>query len=492
MLSNLRMKITRGHSPSRHQEITYRRSLVLAAVMSHAIALFSAAFWAGECEAAPQQSVTADLEALVSAQFDHVGSGGVVLVVRNGETLLRRAYRMAHLELGVPMTAEHVLGTGSITKQFTSVAILQLVAQGKLALDDDVRRHLPQFQSYGKRITIEQLLSHTSGYPNIVDRPDFETLSRREMSLDQLMASTRDMPLHFEPGQGFRYSDSGYFALGAVIEAVSGQKYASYLEEELFRPLGMEHTWYADDARIIPGRAAGYSLRDGKVINAPHMSMTIPHAAGAVFSTVDDLARWDQALRSLEVLPKALLERAWSVRKLPDGTTSGYGLGWKVCSLAGHRTIEHGGFVNGFGAQLLRLPDDDLTIAILVNNDGDIPDAGALARRIARWLLTGSPIPAYQKLTPPQRAALVGTYAISGEDHRVISARDEGLFSKRSQGPEFQLYALSPSEFSIAGDDDALVFRFTIQGNGLASSVRPFLRCEPSDEAVRVERAPER
>jgi hypothetical protein len=295
------------------------------------------------------------------------------------------------------------------------------------------------------------------------------------------------MPVHFEPGQGYRYSDSGYFALGAVIERVSGTTYRDYIENRLFRPLGMNDTWYGDDTRIIPRRARGYSLHDGRVVRASYISMTVPHAAGAVFSTADDLFRWDRALRSGMVIPAELLKRAWSPRTLPDGTHSGYGFGWQLCTLAGRPTIEHGGFVNGFQANLLRLPSDDLTIVVLLNNDGDAPNPGVVARRAARFLSSGSPDPRFQELTPDQRAALVGTYRVAPGNALEIVDRGGVLHMRRNEGAFRPLSALSPTELTLLNTDGEFILHFDLGDDARATRVRSSLRCEPVDAAPRID-----
>jgi CubicO group peptidase (beta-lactamase class C family) len=447
--------------------------------------VFLLAVLAGSCQhAAPIPSQQA-LDALVAPAFSQL-SGGVVLVARDDKPLFRRAYGFADVELGVPMRPDHVLGTGSITKQFTAVAILQLAAAGKLALEDDVRKHLPTLQTHGRTITIEQLLTHTSGLANVVDRSDFDLLLRQDRSVEELLALTGDEPLRFEPGTGFYYSDSGYFVLGAIIERVSGMKYAQFLEQNLFRPHGMVDTWYGDE-RIIPRRARGYSMSDGRLVGAAPLSMTVPYAAGAVFSTAGDLLRWLIALRRGEIIPKSLLDRARAPRRLPGGAISGYGFGWKLCTIAGMATIEHGGFINGYLAQALEVPEARLTIIALANNDGDVPDPGALARRIARFLITGAPELPRLRLDAAQRAALAGRYQIAPGDVRVVSDRDGIMHMQRNDGPARPLAALSPAELALDDGDGAVVYTFEWGANNRARAIRTTLRCELRDTALRVD-----
>lgn len=427
------------------------------------------------------------LDALVAPAFRPNAPGGVVLVARNDQVLFRRAYGMADLELGVAMQPDHVLATGSITKQFTAVAILRLAAEGKLALDDDVRRYVPGFETHGHRVTIEQVLTHTAGLPNLVDLPDFEARARLPHSVEELLALTSHLPLHFTPGTGFRYSDTGYILLGAVIERLGGMPYGDYLEQHLFRPLGMRDTWYGDDRRIIPKRAKGHTERDGRAVHPDPMSMTVPHAAGAIVSTADDLLIWDRALRSGRVIPAELLEMAWSPRTLPDGRLVNYGFGWKLCTFEGRPTIEHGGFVNGFLAAQVRLPDDEITVIVLANNDADRPDPGALFRRIARQLLTGSPDLQEVRLTETQRSALLGTYRVDSSSTITISIGDSGLRLQWDHGRLHPLTAISPTELTLTESEGALVFRFTLESRGRAARVDSVLRCEPRETGVRVD-----
>lgn len=442
-----------------------------------------AACLAASCTQSPD---TGDAIARVLAPaFAGQRSGGVILVAHHGRLVFRRAYGMANVELDVPMTPGHVLGTGSITKQFTAVAILQLVAQGALALDGDARTYAPGLVADGTRITIDQLLTHTSGLPNIVDRPDFEAIARLDYTVGELLALTKHTPVHFEPGASFHYSDSGYFLLGAIVERVSGMSYRDYLEQRLFRPIGMHDTWLVDGTRVVPHLATGYSVRDGLLVPPAPISMTVPYAAGGVFSTVDDLWRWDRAVRSGTVVDRTLLKRAWQVRTLGDGSVSGYGYGWKLCTLADRPTIEHGGFINGFQASLLHLPDEDVTVIVLVNNDADAPDAGATARRLGRLVAAGTADVVPIALTARDRQFLVGRYVTDRGDVREI--HDEGgTLIDVSDGVRRPLVALTPTRLAWVEGEESMVLTFDARGREQAQTLRPALRCEPRDIAHRV------
>jgi len=418
------------------------------------------------------------LAALVAAEFRADRPGGVVLVARRGVPVLRRAFGLANVELSVRMRADHVFKVASITKEFTAMAVLRLVAEDKIELDDDVRRHLPEFNTHGGTITIEQLLTHTSGLANMVDLEGFDALSRQKHSLTTLLALTQDKPLHFAPGESYRYSDSGYVALAAVVERASGMSFVDYVLR-MVRSLGLRETHFLNETSVVPKLVAGYSLRDGAVVQADYMSMSVPHAAGALASTADDLLRWHLALRAGSVVPKPLLARAWAARVLPDGTPSGYGFGFKVCALAGERTVEHGGFINGFLASALQVPARELDVIALVNSDADNPDPGKLSRRIARFVLMGNAELRTAALDDAQRRSLVGTYEVARGNVRKIVERNGSLLFVRAGRPAQQLMALSPTELSTVESEGALVFAFDLGADGRASRMRMTSRCEP-------------
>lgn len=426
------------------------------------------------------------LDALLAQYFrDADGPGGVVLLA-SGDFRFERVYGKADVETGKEMTDRSIFEIGAISKQFTAVAILKLVELGALSLDDDVRACIPELDTHGERITIEEILTHTSGLPNLRDRPDFDELLMRDHTPRELLELTWNEPLLFAPGTGFYYSDTGYNLLGLIIERVTGIPYGEYVELELLQPLGMRYTFYAEPSRRPYRTAKGYTVEAGQVVPARAISLTVPYAAGALASSAEDLLRWDQALRAGEVVSPDLLEAAWSPRVLPDGTPAGYGFGWKLCHLDRQRTIEHGGILPGFTAAALRLPDDDLNVIVLLNTDAG-PGADAIARRAARVYLSGSPAPRTRPLSLSERAAIVGTYRIGPDDTRTIYEQGGALFARRNDSAPVELAALSPTALTPAGRDATLVFDFEIGPDGRAARVWSLLRCEPLGSAVREE-----
>ncbi|MBT8103091.1 MAG: beta-lactamase family protein, partial [Gammaproteobacteria bacterium] len=245
----------------------------------------------------PAYSGGENYQAWLDEAFPADGPGATVILVRDGDAIFRGAAGMANLELAVPMEPDHVLRIASITKQFTAAAILLLQDRGLLDVADDISQYLPDFPTQGEHITIARLLSHTSGVFSFTDIPGYwhGDLIRTDRSVGEMIELFADQPMRFSPGTDFSYSNSGYTLLGAIIERVSGKTYAEFLRTEVFEPLGMDDTQYGG-RHVVERRASGYEGHENQYFNALPISMTHPHAAGALLSTVDDLARWNTAL----------------------------------------------------------------------------------------------------------------------------------------------------------------------------------------------------
>ncbi len=256
------------------------------------------------------------LDAIASAAYPPNEPGASVLVTKDGAVLLRKAYGLADVELQVPIAPEMVFRIGSVTKQFTAAAVLLLEQEGKLSIGDDIRKYLPDYPTEGHTITIEHLLTHTSGIRSYTDISSFSDRMREDMTVGEIIDLFKDEPLAFEPGDKFAYNNSGYILLGAIIEKVTGKSYEAFLRERIFDPLGMEHTSYGERSKIVPDRARGYDGRNGRFGNAAYLSMTLPFSAGALLSTVDDLGKWDQALYSNRLLSPDSLDKWWKPFRL--------------------------------------------------------------------------------------------------------------------------------------------------------------------------------
>ncbi|QSQ26350.1 serine hydrolase [Pyxidicoccus parkwayensis] len=316
-------------------------------------------------EAASQKQ---EIDRLVS-KYQQLGLfNGSVLVANEKGVILEKGYGFANFEWQVPNTPDTKFRLGSITKQFTAMLILQLAAEGKLQVDEPVTKYLPDYRKdTGDRITLAHLLNHTSGLPNYTNREFFQKSSRDPYSVADFVKKFCSGDLEFEPGTKFNYSNSGYFLLGAVIEKVTGQTYAQALRQRIFDPLGMKDTGYDVSATVLPKRASGYEAQPGGYVNASYLDMTIPYAAGSLYSTVQDLYRWDRALHEHKLLPAPLEQRMFTP-VLED-----YGFGWSLKPVKLHdgktelASISHSGGINGFSTLLVRATGKKELVILLDN-----------------------------------------------------------------------------------------------------------------------------
>lgn len=338
--------------------------------------------------ALPAYSDGEDYRAWLDEAFPADGPGATVILVRDGEMIFRGAAGMANLELGVPMEPNHVLRIASITKQVTAAAILLLHDRGQLDVTDNITTFLPEFPTQGERITIAHLLSHTSGIFSFTDIPGYwrGDLIRTERSVDEMIDLFANQPLRFTPGSEFSYSNSGYTLLGAIIERVSGKPYAEFLRTEIFGPLGMTDTQYGGQ-HVVPRRASGYEFHEDRYFNALPISMSHAYAAGALLSTVDDLARWNAALFGGRLLSDESLRAMTTAAELADGTTTEYGYGLYVRDQDGFRVIGHTGGIHGFSTSAQWLPDGRVYVAVLSNLE-NTSKANQLAWRLLRHAAT--------------------------------------------------------------------------------------------------------
>jgi D-alanyl-D-alanine carboxypeptidase len=291
--------------------------------------------------------------------------GAALIVIQHGQIVKVQGYGVATIEHDVPVIPDTVFELASVTKQFTAAAIMLLVEENKIGLDDPISRYLADTPDTWRGITVRHLLTHTAGFPGL-DK-GFATLSalwRANYTTAQLFASAKRDAMSFAPGERWQYSDVGYFLLGMIVEKASGERYREFLAGRFFQPLGMTHTTVLDQWAIIKNLAAGYTLRKGETIRIRRISQVELPSHYGVFSTVNDLAKWELALASGKVLQRASLEQMWTAVKLNDGSSFPYGFGWGVDEIRGHRLISHTGIT---GTQYSRYPDDGLTVIVLTN-----------------------------------------------------------------------------------------------------------------------------
>jgi D-alanyl-D-alanine carboxypeptidase len=372
-------------------------------------------------------------------------AGMAVAVVRGHDTLLMKGYGFSDLENHVTVTPATVFRIGSVTKQFTSSAIMNLVQQGKLSLDDNITKYLPQVPTHGRTITIRELLNHTSGIPNYTDVPmGLGTVMREDISHDSLVALVKNDSLQFEPGSHFYYNNTGYFILGMLIEKISGKPYPEYLNENLFKPNGLSATTYCDTRRIIPHRAQGYQRGRGGLENSDFISMELPYAAGSLCSTVGDLVAWSVKLNRGGIVTPASFALMTTPVTLTSGRPMPYGFGLMPDTIAGHRVIQHGGGINGFISHVMYLPQDSLAIVVLSNSSPAPSEPTANA--IARVVIGAPPIaptkPKDLPLPAAERAQYVGNYTLTmpdGSPHPVQILEESGALVASIDGEKTKL-----------------------------------------------------
>lgn len=349
--------------------------------------------FAGGLGAQSRAPLLARVDSVVGAHMAaHQNVGLSIGIEYRGELLVAKGYGSADLESAAPATAETVYRIGSIAKQITAALILQLAEQGKLGLEDDITRFLPDYPTQGRRITIHHLLTHTSGIRSFTALgPRYATISRLDLTEDGLIAEFAKEPFDFEPGVQYRYNNSGYFLLGVIAGKVTGTPYPVLVERALLAPLGLGSSSYCHNSRLIPRRAQGYALDQGRIVNDHPISMNIPGAAGALCSTVLDLLAWQRALDGGRVLGSRWLT-AMRTGQVKSGASSQYGYGVGIGALQGRSQVAHSGGINGFSSWLAAYPDDGLTVVVLTNNaNGQAPALGAALARLVLGLPAAAP-----------------------------------------------------------------------------------------------------
>ncbi len=426
-----------------------RSSLFLALVLSFAPA---PACIATEIPPVSEQATSAarEIDALLLRSFSEDAPGVAVLVARGDAVIYRGARGRADVEAGVPLKPEDRFRIGSVTKQFAAAGVLALVEAGKVKLDDPLSKYVPGYPN-GDRITVLQLLNHTSGVKSYTGIPGHMAGPiAKDLTTAQLIDVFKDHPVDFAPGTQWAYNNSGYVLAGAVIEAASGQPWHDYLRTTFFEPLSMRDTGDGHDPAIVAKQVKGYTFDGGKPAPAMQLSMTQPHAAGALVSNVDDLLRWNRALHEGRVLKSETYRRMIT----PEGKAAdpgvGYGFGLTADTVRGQPQLQHGGGIFGFSSFLAYLPGPDITVVVLENDDTypgrERPDA--LARRLAAIAL-GNPYPA--PIAIPVDAATLqaaeGVYRFPSDVVRTLRVVEGRLTAQRTGSNRSSLIPIAKDEF---------------------------------------------
>lgn len=342
------------------------------------------------CNSTKQQTPsTANLEVKVDSLVHHYldsakMAGVAIAVVKNNEPLLLKSYGYADLAFDTRLPLNATFEIGSVTKQFTGVAILQLVEQGKLSLDDEMTKYVA-YNTQGKKVTIRHLLSHTSGIKGYTELPMFEKLAMEKHKRDTLLRLVEKEPFDFEPGEALIYNNTGFFLLGLIIEKVSGLTNEEYVKKNLFEKAGMDNSYYASERTITKNKAHGYEMGEKALVLASYLDHTWPYAAGSLCSSVEDLVKWNTALHQGQILQADGYKEFITPISLNDGTVTQYAKGITVTESHGKLKLEHGGGIYGYLSENIYYPEDKLSIVVLINTAGPVSPT-MFADQIEGWL----------------------------------------------------------------------------------------------------------
>lgn len=398
------------------------------------------------------EEISAKAEEYMRASTKLEKFSGTILVAKDGKPIISKGYGMANYEFDIPNQSNSIFRLGSITKQFTGVAIMQLQEKGKLNVNDLICKYLEDCPTAWAEITIKNMLTHTSGIPNYTDFDNFQKTASEPIKSIELLAHFKDKPLDFKPNENYKYSNSAYHLLGVIIEKVSGKTYADYLQEHIFTPLGMKDSGYDVSSKILKNRAAGYRLINGEFANANYLNMEIPYSAGSLYSTVGDLLIWDQALYTEKVLSKKSLEEMFTPFK------ANYGYGWIISKTFDRTRIAHSGGIFGFNTQFSRFPDDKVTIVVLSNNQNF--NAGKVAHVLSAIVFGEDyKLPQEAKTVSPEiLQKYVGEYQLAPTFLIKVTLEEGNLMVEPSGQGKTQIFAESETKFFLRTVDAQITF----------------------------------
>jgi len=414
------------------------------------------------------------VDSLVSPQFAGNQPGISILIAKNGQIVYRKAFGSANMELNAPMQPDMVFRIGSITKQFTAVAILQLVEQGKISLQDSVQQYIKDFPSKGYTITIENLLTHTSGLVDYTSMNDPDPyIERRDFTPEFLINYFKKEPLQFKPGTKYSYSNSNYLLLGYIIQLVSGEGYHQYMADNVIKRADLTHTLYTEEKTIVPNRVQGYDRYNGFFENCYYQTLSLGFACGDLLSTTEDLYKWNNAVISGKLVSKTYIDKAFTPYKLSDGTFSTYGYGWFIEPIYGSLCIHHEGQTSGFIALEKYFPQKDIYISILTNvkTSDDKTDFSDNRFRLfdkITSLALGRQLVKEVNVSDTLLNDYVGTYSATfNKSTLTIYKRNGKLYADLSNGTgkNMVLLALSQTKFLLPDTTTTSTFEF-ITENG--------------------------
>ncbi|MEA1964396.1 MAG: serine hydrolase [Candidatus Aerophobetes bacterium] len=399
------------------------------------------------------QDIESKVDEYINGYLKMGSFSGSILIAEGGIILLSKGYGMANYENNVPNISQTKFRLGSVTKQFTAMAIIQLEEKGLLKVNDPLSKYLPDYPN-GEEITTHHLLTHTSGIPNFTSFPEYRETIMLPSPVEKTIERFKYKPLEFAPGEKFSYSNSGYLLLGYIIEKVSGKSYEEYLKENIFQPLNMTNTGYDHHSTIIKHRASGYLLGVNGLVNADYIDMFIPYAAGALYSTVEDLYLWDRALYTEKLVSKSSLDKMFTPFK------GNYGYGWFIMRAFNRKLITHGGVINGFYAYISRYADDEVCIIVLSNIENAPVDKISidLAAIVFGEKYEISKERTVIKVDSKIYDAYVGQYELSPDFIIAITKENNHLFAQATGQPKFEIYPESEVKFFLKAADAEITF----------------------------------
>ena len=412
----------------------------------------------------PEQIASVDRYATEEMEREHT-PGLAVGIYSRGQILLAKGYGLANVELHVPVKPETIFQSGSVGKQFVSAAVMMLVEDGKVGLDDSIVKYFPNAPESWKPILIKNLLSHTSGLA------EYETPERTgskgpfymrlDFTEDELVNKIEALPIEFKPGEKWDYRNTNYVLLGVMIHRVTGKLYADFLQERIFRPWDMKATRLISETDIIPNRSSGYEMNGGKLRNQEWVSPTFNSTAdGTLYFNVLDLAKWDEALYGTSLLKQSSLDRIWTVFPLNDGkpNPAHYGFGWDITAVNGHKLIEHGGAWQGFTCVISRFVDDGLTVVVLTNFAGARP--GVIAHTVAGLVNPALQPKEHKEVTvnPKLFDGYIGKYQLAPDFILTITRQGDHLFAQATGQGMFPLFPESERGFFLKVVDAQITF----------------------------------
>jgi CubicO group peptidase (beta-lactamase class C family) len=430
------------------------RNRIMAAVVSMLL------LGAGACSYTFAQAPVDRMDRIVRSYSDNHQFMGSVLVAQGDKIVFEKSYGDANLEWNIPDDSLTKFRLGSMTKQFTAASILLLEERGKLSTDDYVKKYMPDAPAAWEKITIYNLLTHTSGIPSFTSFPDYHASEATPATPKSLVDRFRDKPLEFQPGEKWNYSNSGYVLLGYLLEKISGQSYADFVTENILKPLAMKDSGYDSNSAVIPHRATGYAPSPNGPVNSGYIDMTIPFSAGALYSTTHDLLLWEQALYGGKVLSAA------SLKKMTTPYKENYGCGLMITTAKGHLQYEHGGGIEGFNTEMAYYPDDKLTVIVLANLNGGAPGdiAGKLAAVVHGEKVVMQSERKEIKVPHEILAKYVGSYELAPGIFITMSVDGDQLFTQLTGQPKFEVFAETDKDFFLKVVDAQLTFEMDSQG----------------------------